>query len=399
MRHRFAHHVRSVLSKILLCRTPVLKERRYRCPQCDYRSVVYNSCTDRNCPECSGARRRDWLDGTSQLVLPGVNYFQVVFTLPDKLSPLVLGNRRELYNLLFLAAWRALNHFLRRNGKFQPAALMVLHTWNQRLEHHPHIHAVAPGGGPALEGDEWMTSKHPDPSYRKPYLVNVEELGRVFQRRFMYGLRRLVRQGELKLEGEWSKLHDPAELKRWCQELQTTDWNVYVEGPQHGQSKPAHVLKYLTRYLTGGPIGDTRILRDEDGWVQFLARSKDKGRPQRVEPVELRGTEFVRRWALHILPKGFIRSRRYGGYHTTKSQAYLQRCRELLPPDTVKIEEEPKTPPAGERTEPECPHCHVPLESISKTPRPSWKQVFEIEVYRSAAIYCPLLHLLRSRPP
>lgn len=117
-----------MLAKILLCRTSVLKERRFRCPKCDYQSVLYNSCTDRNCPQCSGARRRDWLEESSQLLLPGVHYFQVVFTLPDKLSPLILGNRKELYSLLFRSAWRALNHCLRQAGKYHPAAIMVLHT-------------------------------------------------------------------------------------------------------------------------------------------------------------------------------------------------------------------------------------------------------------------------------
>jgi hypothetical protein len=128
IRYRFAFHVLSVLSKILLCRTPILKERRFRCPQCDYQSVLYNSCTDRNCPQCSGARRRDWLEKSSQLLLPGIHYFQVIFTLPDQLSGLILGNRKELYALLFRSAWRALNHCLRQTGKYHPAAMMVLHT-------------------------------------------------------------------------------------------------------------------------------------------------------------------------------------------------------------------------------------------------------------------------------
>ena len=127
-RYRFASHVRGVLSKILLCRTPLLRGRRYECPGCGQQSQVYNSCTERNCPQCSGARRRDWLENTSRLLLPGVNYFQVIFTLPDKLSPLILGNRRELYSLQLRCAWRALAHCLQHDAKYHPAALMVLHT-------------------------------------------------------------------------------------------------------------------------------------------------------------------------------------------------------------------------------------------------------------------------------
>ena len=128
MMHRVAWQVKSVLSKILLCRTATLKGHTYQCPDCGSQTNVYNSCTDRHCPQCGGARRADWLEKTATLLLPAVNYFQVVFTLPDRLSSLILGNRRELYDLLFHSAWQALDHELRRTGKFHPAALMVLHT-------------------------------------------------------------------------------------------------------------------------------------------------------------------------------------------------------------------------------------------------------------------------------
>jgi hypothetical protein len=128
LRRRVASQVISVLSKILLCRTALLKGHVYECPQCRSRRNVYNSCTDRHCPQCGGARRADWLDKTSALLLPKINYFQVVFTLPDRLSGLILGNRRALYDLLFHSAWRALDDTLRSSGQFQPAAHLVLHT-------------------------------------------------------------------------------------------------------------------------------------------------------------------------------------------------------------------------------------------------------------------------------
>jgi len=121
----------------LLCRTATLKGRLYECPKCHSEINVYNSCVDRHCPQCSGARRANWLEKTEQLVLPQVNYFQVVFTLPAQLSGLILGNRQALYDLLFHTAWRALDEKLRATGQFQPAAQLVLHTWNQRLGHHP----------------------------------------------------------------------------------------------------------------------------------------------------------------------------------------------------------------------------------------------------------------------
>ena len=127
-RYRVPQQVQSVLSKILLCRTSVLKGHVYECPECGSRTCVYNSCADRHCPQCCGARRADWLDKTRELLLPGVNYFQVVFTLPDRFSSLMLGNRKELYDLLFRSAWRSLDEVLRETGKFHPAAVMMLHT-------------------------------------------------------------------------------------------------------------------------------------------------------------------------------------------------------------------------------------------------------------------------------
>lgn len=123
-----AQQVKSTLAKVLLCRTATLKGHVYECPSCRSRKHVYNSCGDRHCPQCSGARRADWLAKTSELVLPKINYFQVVFTLPDKLSSLILGNRKPLYDLLFRSAWRALDKTLRASGQFQPAAHLVLHT-------------------------------------------------------------------------------------------------------------------------------------------------------------------------------------------------------------------------------------------------------------------------------
>ena len=252
-----------------------------------------------------------------------------------------------------------------------------------------------------MAGDRWITAEHPDSSYRKPYLVDVVALGRAFRKRYLLGLKRLVREGKLKLEGEWSRLGDPQELKRWCEELKRTDWNVFVEGPPSGKSRPEYVLRYLTRYLSGGPIHDARIISEEDGWIKFWARSKGKRKKGRLVAKELRGAEFVRRWAMHILPKGFVRSRRYGGYHTTNSQAYLARCRDLLPPSDEQAEDvtESANVPLEPDSQYECPHCEVALECTSNARRPSWDQVFQREVYRDASIYVPIHHIYSRGPP
>jgi hypothetical protein len=258
---------------------------------------------------------------------------------------------------------------------------------------------LVPGGGPSLDGRRWINSRHPtQPRRRKPFLVDNRELGQNFRKHYVDGLRRLVRSGKLRLEGEWSPLQDPTQLEVWLDELTAIDWNVYVEGPPHGKSRPTDVLKYLARYMTGGPISDRRLISDEDGIVTFWARSKDKARGNRSEPFSLRGIEFVRRWTMHILPKGYMRSRSYGGYHGTKRAAYLERCGQLL---GITFDEPASTGDELESWEPSpptCPRCQIPMQCIRQQARPSWKEIFERAIYADPAIYSPMLHMYFGFP-
>jgi hypothetical protein len=193
-------------------------------------------------------------------------------------------------------------------------------------------------------------------------------------------------------------LRQPKELEAWLREVTESDWNVFIEGPPHGKSDSANVLKYLARYLTGGPISDRRIIGDEQDHVTFWARSKDKAAGNRSRPFELSGKEFVRRWSMHILPKGYTRSRRFGGYHGSKRQTYQSLCGKLL------VTPDPPPPPSPDPTEciePTqlvCPRCDVPMECIEYRPRPSWKEIFDRGIYADAAIYLPLLHLFGRGP-
>lgn len=400
---RVSPQVQSVLAKILLCRTATLKGHIYECPECRWRCNVYNSCADRHCPLCSGARRADWLDKTRMLLLPGVNYFQVVFTLPDEWAPLILGNRKALYDLLFCSAWRSLEGTLRTEGQFQPAAAMVLHTSNQELGFHPHLHVIVPGGGPALDGGRWVAARHPtEQNRRKPYLTDNIELGRVFRQKFTDGLRRLAHAGKLKLQDEWARLRDRRELDAWLDAMTASDWNVFIQGPPHGQSRPEDVLKYLARYLTGGPISDRRILRDEQGRITFWARSKDKAKGNPSRPFPLPGKEFVRRWAMHILPKGYTRSRHFGGYHSRQRAAYLASCRALLaksPPVAAKSATERPAPAPAQSSPLSCPRCGAPLRCLERQRRPSWKFIFARSLYDDPSLYSPMHHICSRGPP
>jgi Putative transposase/Transposase zinc-binding domain len=367
--------VQSVLAKLALCRTAALGGHVYECPQCQHRCSVYNSCIDRHCPLCSGGRRADWLQRTAELLLPKSVYFQVVFTLPDQLWPLMLGNRRATYRLLFHAAWAALREVLREELGCEPAALMVLHTWNQRLEHDPHLHALVPGGGPALDGQQWVQSRHRrQPRRRQPYLVDHELLSARFRDKFLAGLTRLHRDGKLKLTGKWSSWKDPAAFSTWLKTFSDCAWVVFIEPPPTEQAQPEHVLKYLARYLTGGPISDHRLIDHQDDEVTFWARSPDKKAGNRPEPYTLPGVEFTRRWALHILPKGFVKSRCFGGFSCRHRKAYLSRCRALLGAEPP-APESAQTPPEEPKPTRICPKCQTPLECISQVERPGWNRV------------------------
>ncbi len=248
-------------------------------------------------------------------------------------------------------------------------------------------------------------ARHPtEPNREKPYLTDNVELGRVFRKKFTGGLRRLVNSGKLKREDEWAKLRDRQELEAWLDEITASDWNVFIEGPPHGQSRPEHVLKYLARYLTGGPISDRRIICDKDGRVTFWARGKEKakGKKNRSRPFSLRGKEFVRRWAMHILPKGYTCSRQFGGYQGRKRAEYIARCRELLgksSPTTANSVSEQPALLSNEPSPPRCPRCDVPMLCIDRRRRPSWKFIFTRSIYGDATLYSPMHHIFSRGPP
>jgi hypothetical protein len=325
------------------------------------------------------------MDSTSQLLLPGVEYFQVVFTIPAFLSSLALGNRKKMYDLLCHAAWGTLQKVIAAEHGFEAAALMVLHTWNQKLEPHAHVHAVVPGGGPALDGrNEWIkSSRRKAPYYPGPYLVDADELRAEFRKQYVDGLRRLHQRGGLKLDGDWSHLRDSAAFDEFLKPLEAIKWVTYIQPPPEG-STPEHVLKYLARYLTGGPISNSRLISGENGRVTFWARSgKQPGGDSEQRPCELSGVEFVRRWSLHILPKGYTKTRRYGGFSNRHCKRYMATCRELLPshPESQSSDDEHQTDQpedaadAQSQGDPECPYCGRVMNCIGRSTRPHWSQV------------------------
>ncbi|TWU32059.1 putative transposase [Novipirellula aureliae] len=345
---------------------------------------------DRHCPQCSGARRADWLDSTCELLVPGVTYFQVVFTLPEELSALALGNRRKIYNLLFQSAWEALRGQIAKEQGFEAAAAMVLHTWNQKLDAHAHVHALVPGGGPSLDPlrPGWIKSrKRRGKPSSASYLVDAKELRKRYRDVVLKGLRQLREKGKLKLEGDFRALQDQAGWDEWLSRFEHKTWVSFIQGPPNEHCRPEHVAKYLARYMTGGPISDRRLISHQDGKVQFWARvgNQTGGGDGRAAPYTLSGMEFVRRWSMHILPKGFTKSRRYGGYSNHHRKRYLQACIALLPEEETPIpvaEEQATLEGLVEELIPQCPHCGEMMELVRSSFKPTWGEVM-------SSNYCP----------
>lgn len=366
--------MQSTLAKLWLCRTPALGSHQYRCEQCDHQHTVFNSCGDRHCPQCAGAKRADWLESTAKLLLPNLDYYQVVFTMPEQLSSLALGNRRVMFDLLFRSAWRSLKQVVENEQQFEAGAAMVLHTWNQKLDAHVHVHALVPGGGPSLRQHGTWKKSRPPLRLRQdlPWLVDADVLRVVFRKQFLDGLRLLHKQGELKLMGEWTHLNDKSAFDDWLKPFEEISWVTYIQKPPENSS-PEHVVKYLARYMTGGPISNRRLVSHEDGIVTFSARiGKTHGGSDETEEVPLTGAEFVRRWSLHILPKGYTKTRRFGGYSNHHRERYMAECRTLLATDEAAPIAAADAALSKTPREHLCPHCQIPLRSVSRTNRPGW---------------------------
>ena len=310
---------RRVARKIVACRTAALGGHVDRCDRCDYERSSYNSCRNRHCPKCQAAARAEWLEAREAELLP-VEYFHVVFTVPPAIAAVALQNKRVMYGILMRASAETLQqiaadpqHLGARIG-----GLAVLHTWGQNLMHHPHVHCVVPGGGVSCDGDRWV-------SCRPGFFLPVRVLGRLFRGKLLAMTRRAFAKGELSFQGELAPLHDASAFASHLEPAYATDWVVYAK-PPFGDT--AQVLKYLARYTHRVAISNQRLISLEDGRVEF--RWKDYARGNRRSTMTLDATEFIRRFLLHVLPRGFMRIRHFGLLANACRSEQLPRCRELL---------------------------------------------------------------------
>lgn len=368
-----------------LCRTRALGGHEYQCNACESTCSVYNSCGDRHCSQCSGSKRYDFCERASKVLLAGVDYYQVVFTLPSELSRLALSNRGSLADLLFKTAWKSLNQTVQSEQDYDPAAIMVLHTWNQKLEAHWHVHAIVPGAGPSRTDGSWKTSTAPPGSGLRDdrYLVDAINLRTSFRKHAMTELARLRKRGELKLgiDPEFGDLRTDVVWDAFTSHLESLEWVSYIEPPPPGSSGPSNLVRYLTRYLTGGPIGNSRIESADEAEVTFMAREGSKqGGGLRQVPLTLETPEFVRRWCLHIQPDQLTKTRYFGGWSNSKLSRYQASCQRAMPSASMSLSPATAATILAATEEStsklKCPTCEsTSLRKIESWPRPSWRSL------------------------
>ena len=338
-----------VVRDLVRCRTAELGGHVEACDHCGHRRIAYNSCRNRHCPKCQATNRARWLDERAAELLP-VEYFHVVFTLPDELGPLALQNPRVIYGTLFHASAATMLQIAADTEHLGAdiGFLSVLHTWGQNLHLHPHVHCVVPGGGLSRDGDRWVACS---PGFFLP----VKVLSRLFRGKFLAALEQHFRRDGLAFHGKQLALADPAAFFELTQTLRKREWVVYAKPPFGG---PEQVLKYLARYTHRVAISNSRLVKMEDGNVHFTWKDYADGNAQKV--MALPAFEFIRRFLQHVMPSGFVRIRHYGLLANRHRQEMLQRCREL---------QRVRAPESCEQTSP----ASVPETPEPVSTAPSWQ--------------------------
>ena len=336
-----------VLRAIAHCRTAALGAHLDRCAACGPRAISFNSCRNRHCPKCLTHARNQWLDERQRELLP-VGYAHVVFTLPHALATLALQNKRVVYDLLFQASAATLLE-VARTPKHLGAALgvlSVLHTWGQTLLHHPHVHCVVPAGGLSPDGTRWVPA-------RASFFLPVKVLSRVFRGTCVAGLRAAFRAGRLTMPRDLQRLNTEPAFGAWLRTLFRHEWVVYAKPPFGG---PSHVLHYLARYTHRVAIANHRLIAVADGQVTF--RWKDYRHGSHGRLMTLSAEEFLRRFCLHVLPKGFVRIRFYGFLAPRSRPNALPRCRQALDASPPPLVPAASTGETSTRVPlPPCPAC------------------------------------------
>lgn len=344
-----------VMSAIEQCRSAALGGHALRCSACAQAQIAYNSCRNRHCPKCQASAAQRWLEARQADLLP-VEYYHVVFTLPAPISAIAYTNKEIIYGLLFDLAAETLRTIAAdpRHLGARIGLTLVLHTWGSALTHHPHVHGIVPGGGFAIDADRWVACK---PGFFLP----VRVLSRLFRRRFLEELQNAHRSDRLKFFGEHADLSDAAAFADWLAPLRQCEWVVYAKRPFAG---PEAVLAYLSRYTHRVAISNRRLIACDERGVTFRWKDYRAQGRTRYKTMTLSTEEFMRRFLLHVLPRGFHRIRHYGLLANCGRKNHIATARELL---HTSAPEAPASPKAAHTVRPTfiCRHCGAPMIVIN----------------------------------
>ena len=319
--HKLSYEQLRVMRAIETCRTAVLGGHIEQCDRCDFTRNAYNSCRNRHCPKCQSAERAQWLESRKAELLP-VEYFHVVFTLPEQIAEIAFYNKETVYGILFRATSETLLT-IARDPKHLGAEIgffAILHTWGQNLLHHPHLHCVVPGGGLSPDQERWV-------SCRRGFFLPVRVLSELFRRLFLEYLEDAFYKNQLRFPGSIGHLQDAFAFDEFLRAHERREWVVYAKPPFGG---PQRALEYLGRYTHRVAISNHRLLSLEDGhvtfqWKDYRSEPREKSKTMTVE-----ADEFQRRFLIHTLPAGFQRIRHYGFLANCHRADKLKYCRSLL---------------------------------------------------------------------
>ncbi len=312
-----------VISAIKACRTAALGGHVARCEQdaCGHTSIGYNSCRNRHCPKCQGSAARDWL-AEREAELLNVPYYHMVFTVPAPVADLAYQNKEVIYDILFKASAETMltiaadpKHLGARIG-----ITSVLHTWGSAMTHHPHVHMIAPGGGISADGTRWVSCK---PGFFLP----VRVLSRLYRRLFLEMLIAAHKAGQLQFFNGHLPLADFKAFAAWVSGLREIEWVTYAKRPFGG---PEPVLRYLSLYTHRIAISNRQLVAWDDSGVTFNWKDYRVEGADRYQTMTLSVDEFMRRFLMHVLPKGFHRIRHCGLFANGGRAENIHRARQLL---------------------------------------------------------------------
>jgi hypothetical protein len=304
------------MQSIEVCRTSYLGGHVEKCSSCGFKQYAYNSCRNRHCPKCQSLTKAQWLEDRKSELLP-VGYFHTVFTLPHELNPLALRNKKTVYDILFKAVSETLLTFGMNNLGGRVGFLCILHTWDQVLMDHFHLHCVVPAGALSFDKRRWIPAK-------KNFLFRVDKMSIVFREKYVDYLENAFTNGDLIFPGKIAMQATHRGFSRLIDSLRENQWVVYSKKPF---AEPKQVLDYIGRYTHRVAISNNRIVNVKDGRVTFIYRDRRHGDVSKT--MTLKVDEFIRRFLLHVLPEGFVRIRHFGFIANRCKKENIQHIREL----------------------------------------------------------------------